>query len=1077
MRSKEEVATGSRRRSGVPFLLALFVFCGAAPGGSCAPPPTLALTRITVSPEASRPNLLDNSGFEDAGADGLPGGWVWDKRNTTATATLDQAHAHQGRRSLLLTNATPEGANVYGLMTHSKPIHLQAGSPYTLSAYVRSAAPGDVWIGGGSDWQFRLRLPSTLTLYRWRRIQLTFVPGPADADFILRVGTDSPTSGVWIEDLKLEQGGTATPDAPSGVTPQFDPATSVGDAVTEGDGPWSVSFDLILPRPLSGAQVEAIVQGSPGGNPHPILDQPLAEGAGTWRLTVQGTSNGVDAAPRAVTLRVSEASHEIARGETLVRFFSPARGEIRLAALRRRLPVLEALLRAVRAKGQDDAYPLVSVTVLQNFVGYVEEDLHSHEVSRALQQLDELEAMDRRVERELRAALVGRRLPDVPRWTGQQRPRVVGPSFLAPVVYPARQAAPVERPVFFVGYGHFGQVRRDIEKFPNYGANIIQIEVGPRAVFPQEGMISDSAIRETRAVLDRAAKAGVAVNLLISPHYMPEWMLNKYPDMRIKQEGFLKFCLHAPEGQAFLKRYIAALLPPLGDSPSLHSICLSNEPVSMEEPDPFGAQDWHAWLQKRHEDIATLNGLWGTHYATLDDIPLPNPLNGGSPDAPRPSPLWLEYVRFNQEFFAGWHQMLADAVHDAAPGLPVHAKAMTWSFLNDGAARFGVDTQLFGAMSDINGNDSAESYSYGHGDFAQDFVPSEEAYDLQRSVRDTPVFNSENHVINDRETRPLPPEHLRALLWQGALHGQSATTLWVWERTSDPKSDFYGNVLHHPAAVEAVGRVCHDLNRLAPEVTTLQRLTPQVVLLQSVTASVWDEPAYTDCMLKLYTALSFTGLPLGFVTERQLESGLLPKAPLLLVPNVTHLSDAAFAALRRYSGRVVFVGTGSLGRDDYDHPRAETLTAGPPIPFHSGATSWQDLWQAMPAALVSAHIQPILRVRDGVGRLLSGVEWRCANTPQGVVVSLCNYRQTPVSLTFWQPSPNGIPPPASPGQPPTHGMDLFSGEPLSQSGTEAHPIRLQPLEIGLYLFPKFQVSGVESDPKESLHRKKRGRTR
>ena len=42
------------------------------------------------------------------------------------------------------------------------------------------------------------------------------------------------------------------------------------------------------------------------------------------------------------------------------------------------------------------------------------------------------------------------------------------------------------------------------------------------------------------------------------------------------------------------------------------------------------------------------------------------------------------YNRFNQEFFANWRRMPVNAVHEAAPGLPVHAKAMTWTMINDG---------------------------------------------------------------------------------------------------------------------------------------------------------------------------------------------------------------------------------------------------------------------------------------------------------------------------------------------------------------------------------------------------------
>ena len=74
----------------------------------------------------------------------------------------------------------------------------------------------------------------------------------------------------------------------------------------------------------------------------------------------------------------------------------------------------------------------------------------------------------------------------------------------------------------------------------------------------------------------------------------------------------------------------------------------------------------------------------------------------------------------------------------------------------------------------------------------------------------------------------------------------------------------------------------HDLNRAAVEVTALQQAPPQVAILQSPTAAVWDNGAYNDCLNKLYTALSFTGLKIGFAPERGLEGGQLSaRAPAL----------------------------------------------------------------------------------------------------------------------------------------------------------------------------------------------------
>ena len=242
-------------------------------------------------------------------------------------------------------------------------------------------------------------------------------------------------------------------------------------------------------------------------------------------------------------------------------------------------------------------------------------------------------------------------------------------------------------------------------------------------------------------------------------------------------------------------------------------------------------------------------------------------------------PLAMDYVRFNQEFFARWHAMLAEGVHRIAPGLPVHAKAMTWTMLNDGDVEFGVDATLFGRFSDINGNDAVNFFSFGLHEFAQGWEANAMGHDLQRSVLDAPVFNTENHVIEDRETRTVPAEHVRAALWQAAVHGQSATTVWVWERSFDSRSDFAGSILERPACAEAVGLVNCDLNRAAEEVTSLQQARFQVLLLQSTSALVWDVGRHTDCRNKLYTALTFAGLKAGFITERQLEAGRVPVAP------------------------------------------------------------------------------------------------------------------------------------------------------------------------------------------------------
>ena len=231
------------------------------------------------------------------------------------------------------------------------------------------------------------------------------------------------------------------------------------------------------------------------------------------------------------------------RTESPVHFYSAGNALKRLAALRAELPSLKSDLEGVKARGKT-SYPRVTFTVLENFVRYAEEDVQHAEVKRSLEQIADMEQMALRLTEELKEALAGsRRFAPVPRWTGRQRPIVKDGSFVAPVSLPG--GTTIERPVFFNGFGHFGQVVSDMEKWPSYGTNIIQIEFGPSSVLPADSRTSDAPMREMLKTLDRARSAGVAVCLLISPHYFPPWALEKWPHLRKHREGFLQYCLHA----------------------------------------------------------------------------------------------------------------------------------------------------------------------------------------------------------------------------------------------------------------------------------------------------------------------------------------------------------------------------------------------------------------------------------------------------------------------------------------------------------------------------------------------------
>jgi hypothetical protein len=714
---------------------------------------------------------------------------------------------------------------------------------------------------------------------------------------------------------------------------------------------------------------------------------------------------------------------------------APTDPQSQLKALTDRLPAWKQQIAQLRAAGQDVSYPLVSYTVLENFTAYAADDLkhadNAYVQQRAVRSIGEMEMMAPKLDRELADAASGKtKLPHVERWDGKHRPTIDGTSFMSQ-----------GRPFVFMGYGHFAQVRKDIEKFPAYGINLIQsAEFGPEGVNPKPDVTSDQYIIQTKAMLDRAAKAGVAVDLLISPHYFPWWYIEKHPELAKRRYGGVwPFSPYAPAGWDLLKPFVEKVLTPIKDHPALFSICLTNEPCNFEEPGEFSKASWHDWLKQKHKKIETLNSAWGEKYASFDDVPMPNPFDAKA--VKRPSPLWCDYVRWNQEFFAAWHAKFAEMIHRVAPNVPVHAKATTWLMVSDHSdidAQYGVDATLFAKFSQIMGCDSLNHFAYGTsatGDFAQTWWTESKGYTLLRSVKNAPIFNSENHLIKDRDNRPVPPEHIRCALWQAAMRGQSATTIWVWERGSEANHDFAADIMERPACAEAVGLVNYDLNRIAKEVRAMQQLPPDIQILQSTTAAAWADPEYDKALQEAFSALCFMGHRIGFITERQLEEGTLPSAKVVVVPRVVHFSHNGLETLKKYKGKILLIGDNCFTQSGYEKPRLhvpELLPTSEVVPYNTKTMNWLQMWSALRPKIEPLIDPPAVDVRWApTGEKMWGVEWQCAKVDGKTIVNLCNYRYDTEAIRLTQDGK------------PIHAVDALTGENVEGELT------LQPLQVRL----------------------------
>lgn len=669
-----------------------------------------------------------------------------------------------------------------------------------------------------------------------------------------------------------------------------------------------------------------------------------------------------------------------------------------LDALNARLPALDALLAQAAEAHIPVDYDTVNRTVIGQFIPYGKDDISHGYLSRAEYVVSELEALYEEAMIHLKGCLDGsQQALEVPKYVSGHT-RIEGGSFIGDT-QTSDGAAAQQRPIFFTGYGHFNQAKNDIPLFNDLGANIMQMEFGPNNVVmaPAEGSndaysISESAIAASVVpVLQQAEAHHVAVSLLLSPHYFPDWALQKWPDLKNGNGGFLHYNINDPRAKTVIEAYLNTIIPAVKDYKSLHSFVLSNEPTYDTRLDSYAVAPWHQFLESKYKDIGKLNALYGTGYGGFADVPMP---------AGKTATLsFYDWTTFNNEYFSEWHAWMAGIIHKLAPDVPVSTKMMAKL---DDAVTLGLNPEDFTGFTDLNGNDNWNYFGSGiSGYMKENFF-----YDLQNSLRQAPVLNTETHIIADRDTvySPEQAKHVETSLFQSAVHGKSGSVIWTWERTYDTASDFYGSVLERPDVVKAIGKLNLDLNRLAGEVTALQQVKPQAAILYSLPSLVYSG-SYQSAMDKAYEALTLSGQKAGFVSEKQAQSGGLEAYKLLIVPQASHVGAATLTAIRQFAaagGHIIVIGDAALSADENNQPlnegdRSAVLSAAVALGDEADTDA---IKQAVRTELSALGLMKVVLKDKSTGKPVDGVEWQSTTYGGKTLVDIANYDATSAFKTI-----------------------------------------------------------------------------
>lgn len=516
----------------------------------------------------------------------------------------------------------------------------------------------------------------------------------------------------------------------------------------------------------------------------------------------------------------------------------------------------------------------------------------------------------------------------------------------------------------------------------------------------KNGLLIDAGGADTIvSYLNQAAENNLAVDLLLSPHYFPVFVLNENSSYNHGGSGFGGGGVewYKDRIKEVMKEYIDALIPMVKDSPALMSICLSNEPMFnlMYSEESFAKPMWRTWLKEKYSTISNLNKKHGTYYSSFSYVPMVTSISQ--------TQAFYDWKEFNEEMFADWHAGMADQIRSIAPDLKVHAKMVFYLSRYDSSYEYkfmltGTDANMFSDFSDLHGNDAHAYLESGHMYQMQSKL---EWYDYLKTIEDKPIINSEDHIIMDmsKDYTDKQAMHVAADLWQGALHGRSASTSWVYARTYDTNSLLMDSLLHRPDVMSEIGKTNLKINKVADEVAALRDVDAEVGVLFSPASRVYNRN-YMNCLYKAYESLLYSGYKTSILDDKAMAAGKWNGMKVIIVPDTQYVSADMLNGLKAYKeagGKIICLGSKSLLYDDYKKSNTSSTVS----TILDGATrfetsySGQQLTSPGEEQIMSAvrSIVPnnVKIINSATGEELSKTDYRCIDYNGMKLINICRY--------------------------------------------------------------------------------------
>ena len=136
-------------------------------------------------------------------------------------------------------------------------------------------------------------------------------------------------------------------------------------------------------------------------------------------------------------------------------------------------------------------------------------------------------------------------------------------------------------------------------------------------------------------------------------------------------------------------------------------------------------------------------------------------------------------------------------------------------------------------------------------------------HEVQVSSKPVSIANTENHIIEDGETKPVSNDFIYSMIFQQYISGVSTLVTWLYADIDyefcrqNPKHAFLGNILLRPGNFATHAKVALDGMRLAPELQKFLQHSSEVAVLYTTTSILLNQDPYLTSIEKLYKNLVF----------------------------------------------------------------------------------------------------------------------------------------------------------------------------------------------------------------------------